>query len=193
MKVRECLVISEFYLPCVENCLTAGAVVPFVGSLPAAAKVALGLIQVIAGIALSIFSALKDNIYGYDEYSSLSKFGPRHIVHGLTNMSVGISEGLPIFGTFVVTMKFIYWNRYAIKRCLIHPLIAGQHAKLLPYQEVTDYLNIENGFFSEFSYEKIKDYLIERAAINEQKKGYDKPKWSFVEDYALLHIQASEE
>lgn len=182
MKVRECLVISEFYLPCVENCLTAGAVVPFAGSVPAAAKVALGLIQVIAGIALSIFSALKDNIYGYDEYTSLSKFGPRHIVHGLTNVGVGITEGIPVFGSYLVAMKFIYWNRYGIKESLIHPINAHL-CKVLPYQEVTDYRIIENGFHSESypSYQKIQHYLIERAAASEKKRLHDHPKHTWIE------------
>ena len=180
MKIRECLVFSEFYLPCLENCLTAGAAVPFAGTVAGAAKVALGIVQVIAGIALSIFSGLKDNIFGYDEYTSLSKFGPRHIFHGLTNISQGIAEGIPLLGTWVVTMKFIYWNVYGIKNCLIDP-VSAHRSKILPYQEVTDYLNIENFIDASISCEKIRHYLIERAAASENKRLHDRPKWTYVE------------
>lgn len=83
-----------------ERVLSKIAVVPGVGLVPGALKMALGVVQVLAGlIAAGIFGIIsacckKDNIFG--EWAVMSA---AHSKNGAGNILAGFLEALPVVGT----------------------------------------------------------------------------------------------
>lgn len=90
----------------IETALSIGAAIPFLGRLPAAAKVIMGVAQLIAAVVYGIFSLMRAAIH--KDYSYLDRYldcSWTHIRHGVGNIFAGLLEGIPFIGTVMFGMR----------------------------------------------------------------------------------------
>lgn len=140
MCIGNLLLHAEMRLPQVENALTVGAAVPILGVVPAAAKIILGIAQVVAGIAFILFDGIMNGLSGlYKSYKDegAASFGARHIVHGLANIAAGAVEAIPLVGTISLLVRLRKAEN--IKEFVMEP-IAAMESQFIQYKGYKEYI-----------------------------------------------------
>jgi hypothetical protein len=81
--------------------LSIGTAIPFVGIIPGAVRVIIGLSQTIIGIALAILFAIPAYCYKSESGEVVVQRSIKHIKNGPLNMVIGVLQGTPLLGTWI--------------------------------------------------------------------------------------------
>lgn len=81
--------------------LSIGTALPFLGIIPGAARICIGLSQIVGGIVLSIIFAIP--AYGFQSENAQIIFqrSVKHITYGPLNIVIGALQGTPFLGTLI--------------------------------------------------------------------------------------------
>jgi len=90
--------------------LSSASTIPIIGTIPAAIKILIGVIQIIGGVALSILSAIP--AISSENARIIFQRSAKHIRYGVCNIVVGAIEGVPLVAT---------WMYYSPNRRLFFP------------------------------------------------------------------------
>jgi len=103
-QVMEIMKTVEFGFSKTEEYLSRAAAVPVAGTLPAAVKVALGAIQILAAAACIAVASIPAAITLDVEW--LRRPG-EHLLAGIQNVVIGVFEGIPFVGTAIYVGRAI--------------------------------------------------------------------------------------
>lgn len=118
----------------IENELSAAARYPFVGSVPAAAKVIMGVAQTIAALAYGFFALMPAAIH--KDFSYLDRSWS-HIKHGCANIAAGLLEAIPFVGTGMYMQRD--WNKAKVSSSQPPYTTTGHEDKFYPYKSLVQY------------------------------------------------------
>lgn len=116
----------------IENTLTEVSAYPVVGTLAGCAKVLMGTVQWLTGLAGGILTIIPAAITG--DWSPV-KYSWTHIKHGAGNMSAGTIEAIPLVQTA------LYGIRQLRQRCdsdVRAHLYTGHEGKFMPYTSLVE-------------------------------------------------------
>lgn len=81
----------------IEVGLTYGAVMPFLGTIPAVIKVAFGTVQLITALAHGILTLPLR--FFHDDLAAFNNHSWSHVGHGAGNIVCGLFEAIPLIGS----------------------------------------------------------------------------------------------
>lgn len=89
----------DYFCDRVENGLSKGAKFPFFGTIPAVIKIALGTVQLITALALGVLTLPLR--FFHEDLASFNDHNWSHVKHGVGNITCGLLEAIPLFGSIV--------------------------------------------------------------------------------------------
>lgn len=128
-----------------ERILSKGAAIPGIGIPLGAAKVALGIVQTVIALAISILTAPLQ----CTDYKSINDYCWSHVAHGASNILAGLIEAIPGLGTY------LYFERYPFTKGTYKPFCTRHEDKFMPYENLIE-LDFEiQGIFMQNRYNRI--------------------------------------
>lgn len=130
MSVDDNVYKLDLFCSDVEDFLSKCAVVPIIGSVPAALKIGFGLVQSIsAGITAigSLFFCVSET------GRSIFTHSLRHVVHGVINILAGILQAIPLLGSLIYGIQ---WFRQTFEDISGKQQVHSQHHKFFGYKTI---------------------------------------------------------
>jgi hypothetical protein len=81
--------------------LSLGTSLPFLGIIPGAGRVIIGLGQIIGGFALPIIFAIPAYCFKSENAQIIVQRSVKHLEYGPLNIGIGILQGTPFLGTWI--------------------------------------------------------------------------------------------
>lgn len=81
--------------------LSLGTSLPFLGIIPGAGRVIIGLGQIIGGFALAIIFAIPAYCFKSENAQIIVQRSVKHLGYGPLNIGIGILQGTPFLGTWI--------------------------------------------------------------------------------------------
>lgn len=136
-----------------ENYLTMVSSYPIIGTIPGVAKSLMGVVQAVVAIACATLCLIPCVMAGDH---SLFNHNITHLIHGLSNIPMGLLEAIPLVGWALWKLREHQAKR--VPGTYVYPTHT-EEKKFLPYASLVKYSFVDlNGNYSSAAYNALNIY-----------------------------------